>query len=60
MMLNDDSLFKLWVEEKVELEDCLGKAHYPDSLAKRIATARRQMEEGLPIDMESEDLEQSE
>ena len=55
MMLNDDCLFKLWVEEKVELEDCLGKAHYPDSLAKRIAAARRQMEQGLPVAMESDE-----
>ena len=55
MMLNDDCLFKLWVEEKVELEDVLGKAHYPDSLAKRIATARRQMEQGLPVNLESDE-----
>ncbi len=50
MMLNDDCLFNLWLEEKVEMEDVLAKAHDPDMLAKRIATARRQMEQGLPIE----------
>ena len=55
MMLNDDCLFKLWVEEKVELEDALGKAHYPDSLAKRIAAARRQLEQGLPVAMDNDE-----
>ena len=50
MMLMDDCLFQHWVDEKVEMEDVLGKAHDPDSLAKRIATARRQMDEGMPID----------
>ena len=57
MMLNDDCLFRLWVEEKVEMEDVLGKAHYPDSLAKRIAAARRQMEQGLPVLAEDDDEE---
>lgn len=46
MMLMDDCLFQHWLNEKVEMEDCLSKAQDPDSLAKRIATARRQMEEG--------------
>ena len=50
MMLNDDSLFEHWLNEKVEMEDVLGKAHYPDQLAKRIATAKRQLEQGLEID----------
>jgi twitching motility protein PilT len=54
MFLNDDSLFRLWLEEKVEMEDVLGKAHYPDQLAKRIATARRQIEQGLSVDMSYE------
>ena len=49
MMLMDDCLFEHWVNEKVEMEDVLGKANDPDSLAKRIATARRQMEEGIPL-----------
>jgi twitching motility protein PilT len=53
MMLNDDCLFKLWVEEKVEMDDALGKSHYPDSLAKRIVEARRRMEQGLPVVMEA-------
>ena len=59
MMLNDDCLFNLWLDEKVEMEDCLGKAHDPDSLAKRIATARRQMEEegGIIMDEGDEDDE---
>ena len=52
MMLNDDCLFRLWAEEKVEMADVLGKAHYPDSLAKRIATARRQMEQGIEIEFD--------
>ena len=57
MMLNDDCLFQLWAEEKVELEDVLGKAHYPDSLAKRIAAAKRQIEQGIPLD---EDVDEDE
>ena len=61
MMLNDDCLFRLWVEEKVEMEDILGKAHYPDSLAKRIAAARRQIEQGLPVlTEEDEEYEEDE
>ena len=54
MMLNDDSLFDLWLDEKVEMEAVLGKAHYPDQLAKRIATARRQLEEGLEVDTDTD------
>ncbi|MFN9342598.1 MAG: type IV pilus twitching motility protein PilT [Planctomycetota bacterium] len=50
MMLMDDCLFKLWLEEKVEMDDVLAKAHDPDSLAKRIATARRQMSQGMAVD----------
>lgn len=50
MFLNDDHLFRHWIEEKVEMEDVLGKAHDTDALAKRIATARRQIEEGIPVD----------
>jgi twitching motility protein PilT len=56
MMLNDDCLFQHWLNERVEMEDCLGKAHDPDALAKRIATARRQMEQGLPISTDSTDV----
>ena len=42
------------------MEDALGKAQDPDALAKRIATARRQMEEGMPLgegDLEMDDEE---
>ncbi|MEM9410103.1 MAG: type IV pilus twitching motility protein PilT [Planctomycetota bacterium] len=58
MMLNDDCLFRLWVEEKVEMADALGKAHYPDNLAKRIASARRQMEQGIAIELGDGDIEE--
>jgi twitching motility protein PilT len=50
MMLMDDCLFKLWLEEKVEMDEVLGKAQDPDSLAKRIATARRQMASGMAVE----------
>jgi len=43
-------LFKLWLEEKVEMDDALGKAQDPDALAKRIATARRQMASGMAVE----------
>ena len=45
MCLMDDSLFNLWLEEKITMEDALGKAQEPDTLAKRIANARRGMME---------------
>ena len=49
MQLMDDALFNLWREDKVTLEDILGKSQSPDDLAKRIANARRGMydEEGM-------------
>lgn len=50
MQLMDDSLFEHWANEKIEMEDALGKAQDPDSLAKRIATARRQAEEDELLD----------
>ncbi|MFM7115382.1 MAG: type IV pilus twitching motility protein PilT [Planctomycetota bacterium] len=50
MMLMDDCLFKLWLEEKVEMDDVLSKAQDADSLAKRIATARRQMASGMAVE----------
>ena len=50
MMLMDDCLFKLWLEEKVEMDDVLSKAQDPDALAKRIATARRQMASGMAVE----------
>ena len=43
MCLMDDSLFKLWRDEKVTSEDVLEKAQSPDDLAKRIAMAKRGM-----------------
>jgi len=43
MQLMDDCLFDLWEAEKAEMEDVLGKAQNPDSLAKRIAQARRKI-----------------
>jgi len=56
MQLMDDCLFDIWTEEKAEMEDVLGKAQDPDSLAKRIATARRQMEEDID-ELDEDDLE---
>ncbi len=52
MQLNDDCLFDHWIGERVEMEDVLAKAHDPDGLAKRIATARRQM-----LELEDPDVE---
>jgi twitching motility protein PilT len=46
MQLMDDSLFNHWIERNVTMEDALGKAQDPDSLARRIANARRMMDEG--------------
>ncbi len=53
MQLMDDALFDHWVNERVTIEDVLDKAQDPDALAKKIATARRQM---MQIEMESEQL----
>ena len=50
MFLMDECLYRLWMEEKVEVDDILAKAHDPDALAKKIATVRRQMAAGMPID----------
>ncbi len=44
MQLMDDCLYDLWEAEKVEMEAVLGKAQNPDSLAKRIAQARRKID----------------
>lgn len=41
MNLLDDTLFKLWQDGIVVVEDVLNKAHRPDDLAKRIVNARR-------------------
>ena len=48
MQLMDDALFNHWAEERVAMEDVLAKAIDPDSLAKRIANARRAMMEEQP------------
>ena len=45
MQLMDDSLFNLWRDGKVEIEDILAKAHRPDDLAKRIVNSRRGVED---------------
>ena len=52
MNLMDDALFKLWREEKCSVEDCLGKAHSPDDLAKRIVNARRGLADEMPAGAE--------
>ena len=41
MQLLDDSLFKLWRDNKITVEDVLGKAHRPDDLAQRIVNSKR-------------------
>ena len=54
MALMDDSLFKLWVDEKIELDEALGKAQDPDGLARRVAAARQNEEEEV---FDEDDLE---
>jgi len=44
MQLMDDSLFHLWREEKVTVEDVLAQAHRPDDLAQRIVNYKRGLE----------------
>ncbi len=56
MNLMDDCLFDHWVNEKVEMEDVLGKAIDPDSLARRIATHKRQVQENQIIEPMGDDL----
>jgi twitching motility protein PilT len=41
MVLLDDSLFKLWREQKCSKDDVLAKAQLPEELAARIANAER-------------------
>jgi twitching motility protein PilT len=41
MMLLDDSLFKLWHEQKCSKEDVMAKSAAPEELAARIANAER-------------------
>ena len=45
MMLMDDALFELWRQERITVEDSLGRAHNPDELAKRIVNAKREIED---------------
>ncbi len=45
MQLMDDALFTHWIEKNCTMEDVLAKAQDPDSLARRIANARRMMSE---------------
>ena len=41
MQLMDDSLFHLWREEKITVEDALAKSQRADDLAQRIVNAKR-------------------
>jgi twitching motility protein PilT len=56
MQLMDDALFSLWKEEKVTIEDILGKAANPDDLAKRILNAQRGIMEDPSAGYKGEDL----
>jgi len=51
MNLLDDTLFNLWRDGIVTIEDALSKSHRPDDLAKRIVNARR----GIVDDGEEEE-----
>ena len=57
MMLMDDNLFEHWVNERITMEDALSKAQQPDILAKRIASKRKQMEQGIELDEDDLDEE---
>ena len=57
MMLMDDNLFDHWVNERITMEDALSKAQQPDVLAKRIASKRKQMEQGIELDEDDLDEE---
>jgi twitching motility protein PilT len=37
----DDSLFELWRDNKVTVEDALARSHRPDDLAQRIVNYKR-------------------
>ena len=56
MQLMDDALFKHWKEERITIEDALGKAHNPDDLAKRILNAQRGVMEDPASQYKGEDL----
>jgi twitching motility protein PilT len=53
MKLMDDALFDLWRDEKITVEDALGKAHRADDLAQRIVTYKREV---LEQEEEEEDV----
>ena len=57
MMLMDDNLFDHWVNERITMEDALSKAQQPDVLAKRIASKRKQMDQGIELDEDDLDEE---
>jgi len=56
MMLMDDCLFDHWVNDRIEMEEALGKAQQPDVLAKRIAAKRNQ--QGAELDLDEDDLDE--
>ena len=60
MMLMDDNLYQHWVDEKITMEDALGKAQQPDVLAKRIASKRKQLEQGIELDEDDLDEDDDE
>ena len=43
MNLLDEAIFRHWFEERITIEDALGKANYPDELAMRIQRAQQGM-----------------
>jgi len=45
MCLLDDSLFRLWKDEKITVEEALAKANSAEDLAKRIVEAKRSITE---------------
>ena len=57
MRLLDDSLFKLWRDEKITVEDAMTTANAPEELAKRIALAKRGLfDDEDDVNRESEDM----
>ena len=56
MMLMDDCLFDHWANDRIEMEEALGKAQQPDVLAKRIAAKRNQ--QGDELDLDEDDLDE--
>jgi len=57
MVLLDDSLFQLWNDGKITLEDALSKANAPDELATRIAKARKGLfDDEMDVDEQAQDM----